>query len=150
MIEGWLRQAELSVKARGLIPALALWGIAAAIASLAALIFLSIAAYVWLSRLYDDLTAALTLTGVYVFLAAVCMIVLMLVRRQTIRCARRELAERARHPALWQDPRVLAAGVELGRMIGWKKTLPLAAVGFFIAGIAREWSNNHDVAKDKS
>jgi len=150
MLEGWLRHAELTAKAKGLIPALALWGIAAAIASLAALIFLSIAGYLWLSQRYDSLIAALILTGVYLLLAIACVFVLMLIRQRTIRHARAELAARARHPALWQDPRVLAAGLEFGRMVGWKKTVPLAAIGLFVAGIAREWSNNRHPAQDKN
>ncbi len=149
MLEGWLRHAELTAKSKGLIPALAVWAIAAALAALGALIFLSVAGYVWLSRQYDDLIAALILTGIYVFLSVAFVVVLAMVRRQTMQRARIELADRARHPAIWQDPRVLAAGVQLGRMIGWKKTLPLAAIGLLAAGIAREWSN-HDDAQEKN
>ena len=148
MLEGWLRHAELTAKSKGLIPALALWGIAAALAALGALIFLSVAGYVWFARQYDDLIAAFILTGIYVFLAIVFLVVLALVRRHTMQQARIELADRAKHPALWQDPRVLAAGVQLGRMIGWKKTLPLAAIGLLAAGIAREWSNHDAPDKD--
>lgn len=148
MIEGWLRHAELSAKAKGMIPSLALWGVLAAAASSAALIFFTIAAYVWLSQRYDSLTAALTLAGIYLVLALIAVTVLVIVRRREIERAKRELAARARAPSFWQDPRVLAAGVEIGRMIGWKKTVPLAALGLFAAGIAREWSNGHD-ATDK-
>ncbi|HET7849642.1 MAG TPA: phage holin family protein [Pseudolabrys sp.] len=144
MLEGWLRHAELTAKSKGFIPALAVWGIAAGLAALGALIFLSVAGYVWLSRQYDNLIAALILTGIYVFLAVVFLVVLALVRRHTMQQARLELADRAKHPALWQDPRVLAAGVQVGRMIGWKKTLPLAAIGLLAAGIAREWSSHED------
>ncbi|MGB7259879.1 MAG: phage holin family protein [Pseudolabrys sp.] len=144
MIEGWLRHAELSAKARGLIPSLALWGVLAGVAASVALIFFTIAAYIWLSQRYDSLTAALTLAGIYLVLALVAFTVLFIVRRREIERARRALAARARTPSFWQDPRVLAAGVEIGRMIGWKKTVPLAALGLFAAGIAREWSNGHD------
>ena len=146
MIEGWLRHAELSAKAKGMIPSLALWGILGAIGSSVALIFFTIAAYIWLSQRYDSLTAALTLASIYLVLALIAVAVLVIVRRREIERAKRELAARARAPAFWQDPRVLAAGVEIGRMIGWKKTVPLAALGLFAVGIAREWTNGHDAA----
>jgi hypothetical protein len=148
MLEAWLRHAELTAKSKGLIPTLLLWAVAAAVAAIGGLIFLSVAGYVWFARQYDDLSAAFILTGIYAFLAVVFLAVLALVRQHTMRKARLELADRSRQAALWQDPRLLAAGVRLGRTIGWKKALPLAAIGLLAAGIAREWSN-HDTASNK-
>jgi hypothetical protein len=40
------------------------------------------------------------------------------------------------------DPALLAVGLEIGKALGWKKTLPLAAIGIVAAGIAREWSSH--------
>ena len=42
----------------------------------------------------------------------------------------------------WADPRVMAAGLELGRTIGWKKLVPLAVVSVLAAGLTRSRAND--------
>jgi hypothetical protein len=146
MIEGWLHHVKLSIQARGVSPALPLWGAIAAVALAVALTFLTIAGYIWLERRYDSLTAALALAGVYLIVAIIAVIALAVARRRTIERAQRELA--LRKPQPWLDPQLLAMGVQLGRSIGWKKGLPLAAAGLLAAGIAREWSAHRAAASN--
>jgi predicted transporter len=148
MIEGWLQHVKLSIKARGVSPALAVWGVVAGIAFAVTLIFLTVAGYIWVERLYDSLTAALVLAGVYFLIAIVVAITMAVQRRRTMERARLQLAARKKAQP-WVDPRLLAIGLELGRSIGWKKGLPLAAVGVIAAGIAREWSAHRGDAETK-
>jgi hypothetical protein len=140
MINGWLRHIELTAKAKtGASSPAVLLGTVAAIALLAALVFFSIAAFIWLAGLYGELDAAMMLMGFYGVIAIACIISLILVRRATIARANRALAARTSSALI--DPALLAVGLEIGKALGWKKTLPIAAIGIVAAGIAREWSS---------
>lgn len=140
MIKGWLRYAELSFKAKTGFGAAPVYGaVAAAVALLAALVFLTITAFIWLSERYGDLTAAAVLTGACLALAIASAVAAVLLRRQAARRAHRMLAAQPPGPRL--DPTLIPIALEIGRMLGWKKFLPIAVIGFFAAGIAREWSN---------
>ena len=146
MIEGWLRHFELTAKAKtGISPAGALWGVIAALATLATLLSLSIVAFIWLTRRYDELMAAEVLAGAYCVIAISATLVAVIVRRKTI--ARAKLALQARQATPWIDPRLLVVGLEIGKMLGWKKTLPIAAISVIVAGIAHEWSSEHAAAE---
>jgi hypothetical protein len=57
--------------------------------------------------------------------------------RNTIARAERELAARNNSP--WFDPKMMGIGLQIGHAIGWRKLVPLAAVGVIAAGLAREW-----------
>jgi hypothetical protein len=49
------------------------------------------------------------------------------------------LALAARSQTPWLDPKYLGVGMQIGRAIGWRRLVPLAAVGILAAGIAKEW-----------
>jgi hypothetical protein len=51
--------------------------------------------------------------------------------------ARLELA--ARSHAGWLDPKFLTVGIEIGRAIGWRRVVMLAAAGLLAAGLGKEW-----------
>jgi TRAP-type C4-dicarboxylate transport system permease large subunit len=142
MIEGWLRHFELAAEAKtGISQAGTLWGVIAAAATLAALLSSSIAAFIGLARRYDELMAAEVLAGAYFVIALCAVLVTVIVRRNTM--ARAKLALQARQAEPWIDPRLLVVGLEIGKTLGWKKTLPIAAISVIVAGLAREWSNGH-------
>jgi hypothetical protein len=147
MIEGWLHHIKLTVRARGVSPALALWGVVAAVAFAVTLTFLGVAAFIWIEHNNSPLTAALALAGFYLLIAIAAAIILAVARRRTIERAKLELAARKAQPMI--DPRLLAIGLELGRTLGWKKGLPLAAAGVIAAGIAREWSDRRAASDTK-
>jgi len=138
MTETWLHRMKLAVRARGISPALAIWGVVATLATAVTLTFLTIAVFVWLQQRFDLLTAALTLAAAYLVVAAAAAVTLAVARQRTIERARGELA--ARRSQTWPDPRLLVIGLEIGRTFGWRKGLPLAVMGVLAAGIAREWS----------
>ncbi len=71
----------------------------------------------------------------------------MLARQRTISHAKRELAARSQQP--WLDPRMIAVGMQIGRSIGWKRIVPLAAVALLAAGFAKEWFNRDQRAADE-
>jgi hypothetical protein len=137
MMNSWLRYAQLTAEAKsGLSAGAAIWAIVALVALIAAATFISVAGFVWIADRYDNSTAALALAGFYFCLAILAALAVVLVHRHTVSRARRALAER---PPPWLEPRVVAIGVEIGKTLGWKKTLPIAVVGLLAAGVAREW-----------
>jgi hypothetical protein len=145
MIKGWLRYAELNLKAKtGFSAAPVYWAAAAALALLAALAFLSLTAFIWLTELYGALVAAAIMSGAFLALAIVAALVAVLIRRRTARRAQRMLAAQPPGPRL--DPRIIPIALEISRILGWKKIVPIAIVGILAAGIAREWTKSPPAA----
>jgi len=134
----WLRHIALNAKARtGFAPALIVWFLIALVSLALGLGFFCTAAFVWLARRYDAVTAALMLGGGFLSLAIIAAIAGGLARRRNIERARLELA--ARSQGGWLDPKFLAVGIEIGRTLGWRRLITLAAAGILAAGAAKEW-----------
>jgi hypothetical protein len=111
----WLHHIALSVKARtGFGPALAVWFVTAAISLVVALVFLCVAAFVWLANRYDGAIAGLLL-GVFFFLLAIITGFAgwstRLRNRERGRLELAQLGLTARSQANLLDPRVLALGL---------------------------------------
>lgn len=139
-MSGWLRHYVLSAQARtGFGPQIVICAVVAAVASMAALIFLTIAAFIWLADRYDALIAGLVLACVFVLVALVAIVALLIARRRNMERARLELAARSSNTN-WLDPKLMAMGFQIGQSIGWRKLASLAAVALLAAGLAREWS----------
>jgi Putative Actinobacterial Holin-X, holin superfamily III len=135
----WLRHIALNAKARtGFGPQLIVWFLIALVSLALALGFLCAAAFVWLASRYDAVTAGLILAGVFLLIAIIAAIAGWIARLRTIERARRELAA-ARSHANWFDPKYLAIGIEIGRTLGWRRIMTIAAAGLFAAGVAKEW-----------
>lgn len=134
----WIRHIALNAKARtGLGPALMAWFLIA-LASLALAIgFLCAAAFMWLADRYGGVAAGLILGGAFLLLAIIALFAGWITRLRNMERARRELA--AHSHAGWLDPKFLAIGVEIGRTLGWRRIMMLAAVGFLAAGLGKEW-----------
>src|SRR5262249_8067672 len=58
-------------------------------------------------------------------------------RRRTIEQA--ELALAARKNVTWLDPKLLGSAIQVSRTVGWRKLVPLLAVGMLAAGVGMEW-----------
>jgi hypothetical protein len=137
-MNGWLHYFTLKAQARaGLSSQVAVWGVIAAVAAMIALVFFLIAAFVWLADRYDPLIAGLVLGGVFVVVALIALIACLVIRRNNMERARRELA--ARSSANFLDPKLMAMGFQIGQAIGWRRLASLAAVGLLAAGLAKEW-----------
>jgi len=142
-MSGWLRLFELNAQARSGVSALVLvWATIASVASMAALVLLLIAAFVWLADHYDAVTAGLVLGGAFIVVALVALTVTLWLRRRNMQRARIALA--AGGSTNWLDPKLIdpkliAIGFQVGQAIGWRRVISLAAVGLIAAGVAREW-----------
>jgi hypothetical protein len=134
----WLRHIALNAKARsGFGPQLVVCILVAAVSLALALGFLCAAAFVWLASRTDVITASLIMAGGLVLIAAIAALAGWIARLRNMERARRELAERSQ--AGWFDPKFLAVGLEIGRTLGWRRVVTLAAVGLLAAGLGKEW-----------
>jgi hypothetical protein len=134
----WLRHIALNAKAKtGFGPSLVVWFSVALVALGLGLVFLCVAAFVWLADRTGTVTAGLILAGVFLLIAIVAAFAGWIARLRNIERARRELA--ARSHAGWFDPKYLAVGIEIGRTLGWRRIMTLAAVGVLAAGLDKEW-----------
>jgi hypothetical protein len=133
-----LRHLELTIKSKsGLNAGVLLLGLGAALAAALTLGFLLMAAFIALANRYGPLIAALILGGLFLLVTIIAVLGCISSRRRTIAGAKLALATRSQTP--WLDPRYLGIGMQIGRAIGWRRLLPLAAVGVLAAGIAKEW-----------
>src|SRR6516165_6628498 len=120
---GWRRYLELQAQAKiGLSSGLFVWALFAVVFGVLTAGFVLLIAFIWLAERYSPLTAAIS-----------CL----WSRRRTIEQA--ELALAARRNALRLDPKVLGGAIHVSRAVGWRKLVPLLAVGMLAAGAGMEW-----------
>jgi hypothetical protein len=121
----------------GLGPDVIVWALITLVGAIAGLVFLIIAGFIVLADNYSPLTAALIFAGAFLLVAILAAILCVMAQRRIAERSRVALA--ARTSALWFEPKLLAAGVELVRSIGLRRLVPLAAIGVLAGGLAREW-----------
>ena len=137
-MSGWIRHFTLTAQAKtGFTPQILIWALVAVIGALATLAFLSLAAFFWLANLYGAVTAALIVAGFYFLVALIAVICALAIRRRT--AERAQLALAARSNAHLLDPRLVAVGLQVGRAVGWRRLLTIAAAGALVAGVAKEF-----------
>ena len=135
---GWRRYLELKAQARtGLSSGLFIWALLATTFAILTAAFILLVAFIWLAERYGPLTAATALAGLLLLATIIAAICCLWSRRQTIEQA--ELALAARRPAIWLDPKVLGGAIQASRAVGWRKLVPLLAVGMLAAGVGMEW-----------
>ncbi len=49
-----------------------------------------------------------------------------------------DAASAARRNATWLDPKLLGGAIQVSRAVGWRKLVPLLAVGILAAGVGME------------
>jgi hypothetical protein len=109
---GWRRYLELQAQAKtGLSSGLFVWALLAVVFGIVTAGFVLLIAFIWLACLWS--------------------------RRRTIEQA--ELALAARRNATWLDPKALGSAIQVSRAVGWRKLVPLLAVGMLAAGVGMEW-----------
>jgi O-antigen/teichoic acid export membrane protein len=103
--------------------------VAAAIAALFAFLMFSAALFIYLADRYDALTASLILAGCFVVLAAIFVVTARYIRRRQELELKAAAARRAAaaQSVSWMEPAILAAGLDLARMIGGRRAASLAA-----------------------
>jgi hypothetical protein len=133
---GWRRYLELQAQAKtGLSSGLFVWALLAVVFGVLTVGFVLLIAFIWLAERYSPLTAAIVLAGLFLFATIIAAISCLRSRRRTIEQA--ELA--ARRNAIWLDPKVLGGAIQASRAVGWRKLVPLLAVGMLAAGVGMEW-----------
>jgi hypothetical protein len=141
-MNGWRRYLELQAQSRtGLSAGLVVAAAIGLMAALATLILAIVAIYIGLADRYSPLTAALVLTIAFLLITIVALACCILVQRRNVQRAQLALALAARSSAPWLDARTMAMGMQVGRAIGWRKLVPLVAVGFLAAELAKGFLN---------
>jgi type VI protein secretion system component VasK len=147
-MSGWLRHLVLNAQARtGFSTQIVVWAVVAIIAAMAALLFLTLAAFIWLAERYEPLIAGLIMAGVFIVIALIAVAACLIARRHNMERARLEIAARSSN-ASWLDPKLLGVGFQIGQAIGWRRLASLAAVGVLAAGLAKEWLTRDNPSAD--
>src|SRR5262245_44906949 len=133
---GWRKYLELRARAKtGLSSGLFVWALLAVVFGIVTAGFVLLIAFIWLAQRYDPLTAATALAGLFLLATIIAAVCCLWSRRRTMEQA--ELALAARGNATWIDPKVLGSAIQVSRAVGWRKLVPLLAVGVLAAGM--EW-----------
>ena len=135
---GWRKYLELRARAKtGLSSGLFVWALLAVVFGIVTAGFVLLIAFIWLAQRYDPLTAATALAGLFLLATIIAAVCCLWSRRRTMEQA--ELALAARGNATWLDPKVLGSAIQVSRAVGWRKLVPLLAVGVLAAGVGMEW-----------
>jgi hypothetical protein len=128
------RYLELQAQAKtGLSSGLFVWGLVALVCGILTAGFILLVAFIWLAERYGPMIAAAILAGAFLLVTIVAIVCSLQSRRRTIE--RAELALAARKPAVWLDPKLLAGTVQVGRAVGWRRFVPLIALGILAATV---------------
>lgn len=142
MLKGWMRDLKLAIQVKsGASTGLFIWIGIVAFAALTAFVFLCVTGYQWFSIQFGNVFAGLIMTGAFLLIAAIGAIISASARRRTIERAILARAAKAHAPSWWLDPKILSAGVQAGRALGWQRLVPFALLGFMAAQWARERRN---------
>lgn len=124
MIAEQISDAKRSLKATvGMVE----WIAATVVAIACALVMFAIALFIWLTHRYDALTASLILGAGFAALAFVFFLVALYIRSRNEQERRTMAARRAAESPAWMEPAILAAGLDLARLIGGRRTASIAA-----------------------
>jgi hypothetical protein len=139
MLKSWLRDLRLAVQAKsGATTGVVIWLAVVGVAAIFAFVFLSVAAFAWLSLQVGSIFAGLIMAGIFVIIALFGLIVSTLLRKRARERAILERAARAHTPSWLLDPRVLTTAMQVGRQIGWQRVVPVVLLGFMAAQWTRE------------
>src|SRR5262245_19912305 len=146
-MSGWLRYFVLRAQAStGFSSPIVVWAVVAAVAAVVAAVFLLVAAFVWLSDVYDGLVAGLLLGALFALIALIALVTAVLIRRRNMQRARLELASRS--STSLRDPKLMAVGMQVGQAVGWRRIAAQVAVAVRAAGVAQEWSGRKKSGDD--
>ena len=144
MIKGIVHDVMLAVR-ENLGPSIhvVIWTAVVLVTGAGAAIWLSIAAFVWLIQRYDTVTVAAALGGFFLLISILVLLACIIVHRRNVASAKaleKATAGADQTPNWLLDPRIAAIGLEFGRVIGFKRLIPIAAVGILIALGSCDWS----------
>ena len=108
------------------------WGAVAALAGAVAVLFFCIALFAWLAQKYGSIMAGLVLGGIFLLIMLTTGITCMAIRRKRVRLRVREATSGSNW---WQDPALVLTALQIARMIGVRRLVPIAIVGGIAAGL---------------
>src|SRR5215831_8796972 len=147
---GWRRYLELQARAKtGLSSGLFVCALLAVVFGIVTAGFVLLVAFIWLAERHGPLTAAMALAGLFLLATIIAAVCCLWSRRRTIEQA--ELALAARKNVTWLDPKLLGSAIQVSRTVGWRKLVPLLAVGMLAAGAGWNWfARNRGKARKKN
>ena len=108
---------------------LAGWGAAVTIPAVVAVIFFSFAIFLWAERNYGVIDACLLMGAIFLVIAGMILALAAILRRGAVnRPASGGAAQ------WWKDPAIVAAGIELVRIVGIQRIIPVMALGAVFVG----------------
>jgi hypothetical protein len=122
-------------------------GLVTAVFAVVGVIFFSLALFVWAEQSYGRLNACLLMGAVYFLVAGAILGGGLLLRRQSSKPRKPPPAPPPDPESLaagqqwWKDPAVVAAGLELVRIVGLRRIIPAVALGAAIFGAMESSSN---------
>lgn len=120
----------------GLSSGLFAWGLVALVCGILTAGFILLIAFIWLAERYGPLIAAAIFAGIFLLVTIVAIVCSLQSRRRTVE--RAEVALAARKQAVWLDPKLVAGAVQAGRVVGWRRFVPLLALGVLAATVGME------------
>jgi hypothetical protein len=106
----------------------AVCGVLALVACVVALAFLCAAAFMWIAQSHGAIAAALALAGAFMALALIAVLVAWILQR-------RKPPPPPRQRAWWTDPALLAAALDIGRVLGRRRVGLAVLASAFVLGI---------------
>jgi amino acid transporter len=106
-----------------------LCGVLALVACVVALAFLCAAAFMWIAQSHGAIAAALVLAGAFMVLALIAVLVAWILHR------RKPPPPPRRQRAWWADPALLAAALDVSRVLGRRRVGLAVLAGAFVLGI---------------
>jgi hypothetical protein len=133
----------------GLSSGLLIWAALVVVFGTLTAVFIPLIAFIWLAERFNPLIAAAALAGLFLLVTIVALICCLRSRRRMIE--RAELALAARRHTVWLDPKLVGGAIQASRTVGWRKLVPLLAVGLVAAGVGMEWfgRDKTDVESDE-
>jgi hypothetical protein len=139
LVGGLRKYLQLQAQAKtGLSIGVLVCGLLAVVFGTLTAAFILLIAFIWLAERYEPLIAAAVLAGFFLLVTIIALFCSLWSRRRTIE--RAELALAARRQAAWFDPKLLAGAIQASRGIGWRRLLPLLALGILAASLGIERS----------
>ncbi len=133
LIHGIVLKAKANTGANGEFIA---WTFAGVVLSVIAVVFFSLAIFIWLAGLYGGALAGLVVGGVHLAMAAGIIMRSISVRSHNRQRALAQIEIAAKQPGWQIDPGYVAIGIEILKVVGVRNLIPLAAAGLLAAGLS--------------